>query len=100
MEHLGHKTLDDIRIAFLQKIFLDGAYKSECCLKTVDNKLIRGDVALTDYTEESFTKYMTSVSTNSSVYNNGKMKSMNGNGISRSVTGGPQTSSSENLPTR
>ena len=65
MKHLGYKTLDDLWIAYLQKGFLDGAYKSERCLKTVDNKLIRGDIALEDYTEKSITKYMTSLFTNS-----------------------------------
>lgn len=60
MAHLDYNSLEDIQIAFLQKGFLDGAYKSECCLETVDNKLIYGDIALTDDTEESFTKYTTS----------------------------------------
>ena len=79
--------------------FLHGAYKLEHCLEIVNNKLIHGDIALTDYTEESFTKYMTSVFTNSNVYDNGKMKSMNGKGIARVVTGGNQTPSTSEFLT-
>ena len=40
--------------------------------------MIHGDHKLDNYTEESFTKYITSMFTNSNVYDNGKMKSMNG----------------------
>lgn len=38
----------------------------------VDNKLIHGDIALADYTEKKFTKFMTSVSITSNIYDNGK----------------------------
>ena len=78
METLGYNNLGDIRRAFLQKGILEGAYKTESCVETLDEKLIHGDLILDNYTEESFTKYMTSMFMNSNVYNNGKLKSMNG----------------------
>ena len=78
MRTLGYDNLGDIQRAFLQKGILEGAYKTERCVETLDEKLIQGDLKLDNYTEESFTKHMTSMFTNSNVYNNGKMKSMNG----------------------
>jgi len=58
---------------------LEGAYKTEQCVKTLDEKLIHGDLMLDNYAAESFTKYMTSMFTNSNLYDNGEMESMNGN---------------------
>ena len=78
IETLGCDNLGDIRRAFLQKGILEGAYKTGRCVKNLDAKLIHGDLKLDDYTEESFTKQMTSMFTNSNVYDNGIVKSMNG----------------------
>ena len=78
MKTRGYDNLGDIRRAFLQKSLLEGAYKTERCVETLDERLIHGDLKLDDYIEESFTKYMTNMLTNSNVYDNGKMKSMNG----------------------
>ena len=78
MGTLGYINLANVQRAFLQKGILEGAYKTERCVETLDEKLIHGDLMLDNYTEESFTKYMTSMFTNSNVYDNGKMKSMNG----------------------
>ena len=78
METLGYDNLGDIRRAFLQNGILEGAYKTKRCVETLDEKLIHGDMKLDDYTEESFTKHMTAMFTNSNVYENGKMKYMNG----------------------
>ena len=77
MGTLGYDNLGDICRAFLQKGILEGAYKTERCVETLDEKLIHGDLMLDNYTEESFTKYMTSMFTNLNVYDNSKMKSMN-----------------------
>ena len=78
METLSYDNLGDIRRAFLQECILEGAYKTKRCVKTLDKKLIHSDLMLDNYTEKSFIKYITSMFTNSNVYDNGKMKSMNG----------------------
>ena len=78
MATLGYNNLSDICRAFLQKGILEGAYKTERCVETLDKKLIHGDLKLDNYSEESFTKHMTSIFTNSNIYDNSKMKSMNG----------------------
>ena len=96
METLEYDNLGDIQRTFLQKVILEGAYKTERCVKNLDEKLIHGDLQLDDYTEESFTKHMTSMFTNSNVYDNGKMKSMNSGkvvGQGRAATTGNETSS-------
>ena len=54
METLGYDNLGDIRRAFLQKGILEGAYKTERCVETLEEKLIHGDLKLDDYTAESF----------------------------------------------
>ena len=78
METLGYDNLGDIQRAFLQKGMLEGAYKTKQCIETLDKKLIHGDLKIDNYSEESFTNYMTSMFTNSNVNDNGKMKPMNG----------------------
>ena len=47
-----------------------------------DDKLVHGNIALSNYTEDAFTKYMMSMFTNLNVYDNSKMKSINGKGTS------------------
>jgi len=64
METLGYDNLGNIWRAFLQKGILEGAYKTERCVETLDEKLVQGDLKLDDYSEESFTKHMTSMFTN------------------------------------
>ena len=64
MTTLGYDNLGDIHRSFLQKSVLEGAYKTEGCVETPDEKLIHGDLKLDNYTEESFTKHMTSMFTN------------------------------------
>ena len=54
METLGYDNLGDIRRVFLQKGILEGAYKTERCVETLDEKLIQGDLKLDDYTEGIF----------------------------------------------
>ena len=96
MKTRGYDNLGDIRRAFLQKSLLEGAYKTERCVETLDERLIHGDLKLDDYIEESFTKYMTNMLTNSNVYDNGKMKSMNGGkaaGRGQAAKTGDETSS-------
>lgn len=78
MGTLGYDNLANVRRAFLQKGILEGAYKTERCVETLDEKVIHGDLMLDNYTEESFAKYVTSIFTNSNVYDNDKMKFMNG----------------------
>ena len=51
METLGYDNLGNIRHAFLQKGILEGAYKTERCVETLDEKLVHGDLILDDYTE-------------------------------------------------
>ena len=101
MATLGYDNLGDIRRAFLQKGVLEGAYKTKRCVKTLDKKLIHGDLKLDDYTEEHFTKYMTSMFTNSNVYDNDKMKSMNrGQAAGRGCTAKTGDETSSDLQTR
>ena len=56
MRTLGYDNLGDIQRAFLQKGILEGAYKTEHCVETLDKKLIHGDLMINDYIEGSFTK--------------------------------------------
>ena len=57
---------------------------------------MHGDLKLNNYTAESFTNNMTSMFTNSNIYDNGKMKFMNGGRVAGhgcAATTGEDTSS-------
>ena len=71
METLGYDNLGDFRRASLPKFFFEGPYKTERFVKNLDEKLVHGDLKLDNYTEESFNKHMTSMFTNSNVYDDG-----------------------------
>jgi len=79
-----------------RRVYLRVPIRLNDVLKTLDEKLIHGDMKLDNYTEESFTKHMTAMFTNSNIYENGKMKSMNGGkaaGCGQVATTGDETSS-------